>query len=282
MPQKIKFIILIVLAVLLLLAASGFYVQYQNGRNHKAVKVSGNIEATKVRLAFRATGKIATLLVDEGYTVKAGALVARLDSDELTAVKNQAEANFNTAKFTYERAKGDYARIAALYRQHTVSAQDRDNAQVKLDTAVTTMDAVRAALELTTTHLGFANLTAALDGFVLTKSAEEGEVVQAGAPIFTVANLHDIWLTAYINETDLGRVKLNQNVDVKTDSYPNKTYHGTVSFIAEEAEFTPKQIQTTEERVKLVYRIKITVSNPNLELKPGMPADAFIAVNSNL
>jgi HlyD family secretion protein len=111
---------------------------------------------------------------------------------------------------------------------------------------------------------------------VLVKSAEAGEVVQQGSPIFTVADLTDVWVTAYINETDLGRVKLNQEVDVKTDTYPDKIYKGRISFISQEAEFTPKQIQTTEERVKLVYRIKIAVENPNFELKPGMPADGYI------
>ena len=79
----------------------------------------------------------------------------------------------------------------------------------------------------------------------------------------------DIWLTAYVNETDLGRVKLNQPVDVKTDTYDDRTYRGRISFISQEAEFTPKQIQTTEERIKLVYRIKVDITNPNLELKPG-------------
>jgi HlyD family secretion protein len=84
-------------------------------------------------------------------------------------------------------------------------------------------------------------------------------------------------LTAYINERDLGRVKLGQHADVTTDTYPGKKYKGEVSFISSEAEFTPKTIQTTEERVKLVYRIKVRVDNTSLELKPGMPADAYIS-----
>jgi HlyD family secretion protein len=103
-----------------------------------------------------------------------------------------------------------------------------------------------------------------------------GEVVQIGTPVFTVIDLHNIWVTAYINETDLARVKLNQKADVKTDTYPNKVYNGRVSFISSQSEFTPKQIQTTEERVKLVYRIKVKVDNESLDLKPGMPADAYI------
>ena len=84
------------------------------------------------------------------------------------------------------------------------------------------------------------------------------------------------WLRAYISERDLGRVKLGAPVKVTTDSYPGKTYNGKVSFISSEAEFTPKQIQTSEERIKLVYRIKVDVENPNHELKSNMPADAEI------
>ena len=97
-----------------------------------------------------------------------------------------------------------------------------------------------------------------------------------GVPVFTVIDLNNIWVTAYINETDLGRVKLNQEAYVTTDTYPGKKYKGRVSFISSEAEFTPKLIQTTEERVKLVYRIKVRVDNSTLELKPGMPVDAYI------
>jgi len=100
--------------------------------------------------------------------------------------------------------------------------------------------------------------------------------VQTGAPVFTVIDLNYLWVTAYINETDLGRVRLNQEADIITDTYPDKKYKGRVSFISGESEFTPKFIQTAKERVKLVYRIKIRVDNTNSELKPGMPADAYL------
>jgi HlyD family secretion protein len=105
-----------------------------------------------------------------------------------------------------------------------------------------------------------------------------GEVVQIGAPVFTIVDLNNLWVTAYINEQDLGRVKLNQKAEIRTDTFPGKTYNGWVSFISSQAEFTPKFIQTTEERVKLVYRIKVRVDNSSLELLPGMPADAYIDV----
>ena len=94
----------------------------------------------------------------------------------------------------------------------------------------------------------------------------------------TAVDLNDIWVTGYINENDLGRVKLNQEAYVMTDSYKNKKYKGWISFISSQTEFTPKYIQTTEERVKYVYRIKVRVDNSTLDLKPGMPADAYIKV----
>jgi len=97
-----------------------------------------------------------------------------------------------------------------------------------------------------------------------------------GTPVVTVGDLVNLWLRAYIGETDLGRVKVGQRVRVTTDTYLGKRYDGRVSFIASQAEFTPKNVQTEKERVKLVYRIKIDIQNPNMELKPGMPADAVI------
>ena len=110
------------------------------------------------------------------------------------------------------------------------------------------------------------------------KSADVGEVLAAGTTVVTIGDIEHPWLRGYINETDLGKVKLRTKAKVTTDSYPGKVYPGRVSFIASEAEFTPKQIQTQQERVKLVYRIKIEIENPQHELKSNMPADAEIVL----
>jgi len=137
----------------------------------------------------------------------------------------------------------------------------------------------KAALGLAETRLGYATLLAPLSGIVLSENVEPGEYVAPGTPVVTIGDLQHVWLRAYINETDLGRVKVGQRVRLRTDTYPGKTYEGRVSFIASEAEFTPKNVQTQKERVKLVYRVKIEVPNPEMELKPGMPADAAILVS---
>jgi len=134
----------------------------------------------------------------------------------------------------------------------------------------------QASLALIETQIADTIAVSPIDGIVLVKSAEPGEVLAAGTPVMTIGDLAHPWLRAYINETDRGKVKIGEKVKIKTDSYPDKTYEGRISFISSEAEFTPKQIQTQEERVKLVYRIKIDLANPNQELKSNMPADAVI------
>jgi HlyD family secretion protein len=137
----------------------------------------------------------------------------------------------------------------------------------------------QAQLAVIDTQLQDSVAVTPIDGVVLVKSAETGEVLAAGTSVVTVGDLARPWLRAYINEQDLGKVKLGGSVKIVTDSYPGKAYEGKVSFISSEAEFTPKQIQTNEERVKLVYRIKIDVENPKQELKANMPADAEILLD---
>lgn len=119
-------------------------------------------------------------------------------------------------------------------------------------------------------------LTTPVSGAVLVKAAELGEVVLPGAPVATVAAIDEVWLKGYVGEKDLGRVKLGQKAEITTDSFPGKIYHGVVTFISPRAEFTPKNVQTREERIKQVYRVKITILNREQELKIGMPAEGYI------
>jgi HlyD family secretion protein len=137
----------------------------------------------------------------------------------------------------------------------------------------------RANIALIDSQLADTVAVSPVDGVVLVKSADPGEILSPGTTIVAIGDIEHPWLRGYINETDLGKVKLGSKVKVKTDSYPGKTYDGRVSFISSEAEFTPKQIQTQQERVKLVYRIKIDLDNSSHELKSNMPADAEIVLN---
>ena len=272
-----RYIVTIVLATSFIsICVLIYYFNTRTEHSGDTIKVSGNIEVTEVRLSFQVPGKISRLFIDEGDSIKKGQIVAALDSDELTKIKEQANANLQQAQSDYSISEKDYLRYSELLQKDAVSVQHKDEVQNNFEVAKARLVEAEKTLELANIRLGYTNLISTVDGVVIVKSAEAGEVVRAGSPVFTVADMNDIWLTAYIKETDLGRVYLNQRVDVKTDSYPDKVYKGRISFISEESEFTPKYIQTTEERVKLVYRIKIDINNPNFELKPGMPADGYI------
>lgn len=144
----------------------------------------------------------------------------------------------------------------------------------QLATARANVARERAALRAAETQLGYTVLASPQAGVVLRKHVEPGEMIAAGTPVVTIADLRRIWLKIYVPEPQLGRVELGQAAEVTTDSYPDKVYRGTVTFINSEAEFTLKNIQTQEERVKLVFAVKVAIDNPGQELKPGMPADA--------
>jgi HlyD family secretion protein len=146
----------------------------------------------------------------------------------------------------------------------------------ELETRHAQIGQARAQLAITETQIDDAVVLSPINGVVLVKSAEIGEILAPGTTVATIGELDKPWLRGYINETDLGRLQLGAKVKVTTDSTPGKVFWGRVSFISSEAEFTPKQIQTQEERVKLVYRIKIEIDNPQHELKLNMPADAEI------
>jgi len=175
-----------------------------------------------------------------------------------------------------EAARAQLDRARAALRLSQAAALELKRREQEIDLRRAELQRARAQLAMTQTQLDDSVAVAPIDGVVLSKAAEVGQVVAAGTAILTLGDLEHPWLRAYIGETDLGRVKLGARVRVTTDSFPGKLYWGWVSFIASDAEFTPKQIQTVEERVKLVYRVKIGLPNPNHELKSNMPADAEI------
>ena len=170
----------------------------------------------------------------------------------------------NRAEATVKQAEAEYALIKAGPRKESI-----DQARAKVRVAAETANQARQQLTYT-------ELIAPMDAVVLSSSAEAGEFLNPASPVLTLGQVDKPWLRAYIHEKDLGRIKLNQKVEVTTDSFPDKTYTGRVSYISSQAEFTPKTVQTFEERVKLMFRIKVTLSNPENELKPGMPADGVI------
>ena len=290
-----------------------------SGNGTGIIVVSGNIEAHQSVLGFKTVqSRIIELPFDEGQWVKAGTVMARLDSADyrqqvaiaeaaLEVQRRQlatAEKNVLAARKTVESDAADvefkkmeFTRADTLLRtgSGTVQARDQTNtalrqstaaherdqallsaAEAQIDLAKANVGSAEESLKMTQIVLDYTTLRAPFDGVIVVRQAELGEIMTPGTPVVTLADLDHVWLRAYINETDIGKVRYGQRATVKTDTYPGKNYAGRVSFISSSAEFTPKSVETHAERVTLVYRIRIDIDNPTHELVPGMPADATL------
>jgi HlyD family secretion protein len=208
---------------------------------------------------------------------------ARLDAT--TAALKQAEDRLalvveGPRKEQIESARAQVERSRAAFKLAEATQLDIKRREQELETRKAEIDKARAQIGVIDAQLDDTVVRSPIDGLILVKSAEAGEIIAPGTVIATVGDINRPWLRAYINETEIGRVKLGQRAGVTCDSCGGNTYWGRVAFISSEAEFTPKQIQTTEERVKLVYRIKIDLPNPGQVFKSNMPADAEIQLQS--
>jgi HlyD family secretion protein len=175
-------------------------------------------------------------------------------------------------------ARAQLTRAQAAVKQAEADRLELQRKEQELTARKAEIAKNQAQAGITKTQIDDTVIVAPIDGVILVKPAEIGEIVAAGTTVASLGDLDHPWLRAYINESNLGKVKLGQDVKLSTDSYPGKTYAGKVTFISPDAEFTPKQIQTKEERVKLVYRIKVEVDNSAHELKDNMPVDAELAL----
>jgi HlyD family secretion protein len=182
-------------------------------------------------------------------------------------------------KETIAQAQDTLGQTRAVLRLAEAQRLELKRKKEEIATRLADIAGRRADLAIIATQLADTEAISPIDGVVLVKAAEPGEILAAGSTVVTVGDIYRPWVRAYLSELDFGKVKLGDKVNVSTDSFPGKVYPGRVTFISSEAEFTPKQIQTQEERSKLVYRVKIEVENPHQELKSNMPADAEILIN---
>lgn len=243
--------------VLAVLAALSAGCRFGNG----GADGSGTIECTQVEVAPQVAGRIAQLPVQEGEAVKKGDLVARIDPKDYELKRDEAHA-------AARAAEADFKRIQQVFEKNSATQKQLDDAQAALDLTC-------ARLALAEKAVADCSVTAPMDGVITVKSREEGEMVSAGTPIATLSRLDEVWLSVYVPENRLSRVKLGQPARVKVDG-DSKMYEGRVTFISPEAEFTPRNVQTPDERAKLVYRVKIALPNLQNVFKPGMPADGYL------
>jgi len=241
---------------------------------------------------------------------KAEIAAARAILDELEEGTREeeiemAKAMEKAAESRLKNARDEYQRHAQLFKEGAVSASLFDARQTAYKVALEEYNnaaqrlrelikgpreqqirAARARLERATWELAkieldikHSVLTSPVSGAVLVKSNEVAEVVLPGATVATVAEIDEVWLKGFVSERDLGLVKLGQRAEITIDTFPGKKYEGVVTFISSRAEFTPKNVQTREERIKQVYRVKVTIPNVEQDLKIGMPAEGYILTN---
>ncbi|MEJ2237449.1 MAG: HlyD family efflux transporter periplasmic adaptor subunit [Gemmatimonadales bacterium] len=311
----------IVVAAIILLILVLRFVVFRSADDANAIVASGTVEATEADLGFQIPGRIEQIDVLEGDTTARSAELAWLDRSELQARKAAAEAQIDAASAVLRELESgsrreeiaqarsaseaaeqnltnttrDFERTTRLHEGGAVSRQILDHQETALEIAQAEYDRAREQLQIVTSGprqeriagqravvaqaralaaqadaaLNNAIISAPFDGLVSIRHREPGEVVQAGG------------VRIYVREDQVGRVKIGQIASITADSYRDREYEGRVVFIASEAEFTPRNVQTTEERVKLVYRVKVQITkDPSFDLKPGLAADVRLEIDS--
>lgn len=180
------------------------------------------------------------------------------------------------ARVNEARGRADEAEAAVAVARAALADLRAGTTPEAIAVAEAQVRQAQAALGVITAYKNKLTLRAPIGGIVTSRAIEPGEMAQAGAPLLTIADLDNVTLTVYVPENRYGRLRLGQKVEVEVDSFPGEKFEGKITHIADEAEFTPKNVQTEEERVNTVFAVKIKLPNAEHKLKPGMPADAVI------
>lgn len=236
----------------------------------------------------------------EGANAQLKLLISGARKEDVRSAQEQV----TQAKTNLEQAKTDRDRMKALYESNTVTKKQYDDAVSRYEitlaqynTSKENLQKVKniirpeeienaranvkrniASADLLRQNIEDCKIYSPSDGIISKKFVEEGEIVSPSSSILKISDLQTVNLVIYVTETELAKIKLGQKADIKIDSYKDKNYEGKIIFISPEAEFTPKNIQTQDERTKMVFAVKIEINNPQYELKPGMPADAKIVL----
>jgi len=268
---------IIIIFFIVLFVSVGLFVYFGQKKNRAGeLFYSGTIEATQAKLSFQVPGRVNVVNFREGEIVKKDEIIAELDRAELEARYAQASALVKSASDTLVNARKNYERFEELFKKGVVSEKERDNLKLNYEIAQAKLAEAQSLLKQASVYLDYTRMKSPMDGIITSRNIEPGETVSAGREVITVSNLSTVELKIFVEETQIGKIRPNQQVDVTVDTFPGKFYQGRVSFISPDGEFTPKVIQTKKERVKLVYLVKVTIENPNFELKTGMPADALL------
>ncbi|NTU71229.1 MAG: efflux RND transporter periplasmic adaptor subunit [Coriobacteriia bacterium] len=254
--------ILAIVLVVAILAGAGWWAWTTYGPNGSeatagALGGSGTIEADQVAVTPQVSGRVIVAPAQEGVAVKKGDVLYKLDPSLLKLAVDQATAGVSAAKANYKAVKKDDASTKA----------EIASAKAQWDQAV-------AAQKMARVQLGFATIASPIDGIVTNLAVRAGENGTPGNTLAIVSDVANLSVTIYVPENRIGEVKVGQAGTISTDS--TKEYAGKVTFVSPQAEFTPSSIETKDQRVKLVYQVKLAVTDADAALKQGMPADVVL------
>ncbi len=226
--------------------------------------------------------------MEQGYRpqeiAEAGAQVQQVQAN-LANLKEEARRSENlyaTGAVSRQRRDKDDAAASVAQEQHRAASERLKLLQSgfrkeTIAVARAQLAEAQAAVEAAKIALEDLQVTSTINGTVTRKHAEPGETLAAGRPVVTITDVTHPWVRVYMPENQIGKVQLGAPARIKIDTFPDREFTGRVSYVSSQAEFTPKNVQTQEERVKLVFAVNVTVDNPEGALKPGMPADVSIA-----
>ena len=259
------------------------------GCNRQTDTVSGTIEVDEVHVASRTGGRVEKIFAWEGDTLKEGSVIVQLEASEMEARRDLAAAQINTARHDVEAqsAQLDFLRAEArrqqdLLKRNTVSSSEAERAVSAAKAQEMNIAAARARVEQTLAQLADMDaqinemkIVAPADSLLEILSVKVGDVLPANREVATLILPDRLWVRVYVPETWLGKIKLNETVRVRVDSHPGRDFSGVVEQVNRKAEFTPRNIQTVEDRIKQVFGVKVRLDNKEDQLRAGMSADIY-------
>lgn len=259
------------------------------GCNRRTNAVSGTIEVDEVHVASRSAGRVEKIFAWEGDMLKAGTPIVQLEASEMKARRDLAAAQINTAEHDVEAQsaqleflKADAQRQQDLLRRNTVSPSEAERAVSAAKAQEKNIAAARARVEQARAQLADMDaqiqemkIVAPTDSILEVLSVKVGDVLPANREVATLILPQRLWVRVYVPEPWLGLIKLNEAVRVRVDSYPDRDFAGVVEQINRKAEFTPRNVQTVEDRIKQVFGVKVRLENKEDTLRAGMSADIF-------
>ncbi|MDO5437796.1 MAG: efflux RND transporter periplasmic adaptor subunit [bacterium] len=270
-----KKIIIFALILLLILFLVWFF--FLNKKNDGRITLYGNIEIRSSDLAFRVKGRLLKLYAEEGDEVEEGDLLAEIDSDTYRTALNRAKADVKEKRAEKLKKIANYRFNFPLCADSTISKERCSDLKHEMDLSIGAYEASVSDLEQAIINLDDTKLYAPYKGTVLSRIREKGTILDTNDAVYSISMTEPVWVRAYVDEKDLGKVKLGQKAYVYNDARPNKPYIAHVGFVSPVAEFTPKTVETTTLRTDLVYRLRIIIDNTDPFLRQGMPVTVKLA-----